>query len=219
MNIKAFILRLLPRNKAFLKLELQFLAKLNKKIDSDLIFLYGGLHPKHLFYTRHGWVEQFIDKDDIVLDIASGTGCCAYQLSTKCQKVIGIDFQKPLNQYLGKENLQFQHGDILKIVPNLKDSYSFAVAFHILEHLDNPVEFLKTVKADKIAVIVPHEENWFTTVRKDLDLNWKGDITHRRLYNHNLLRNQLQDAGYVHIRLLEFDGDNGLRALASRTVQ
>jgi len=219
VNIKAFILRLLPKNKALLKLELQFLAKLNKKIDSDLIFLYGDLHPKHLFYTRQGWVEQFVGKDDIVLDIAAGTGCCAYQLSNKCRKVIAIDFQKPLEQYLGKENLEFHQGDILKIVPTVKDNYSFAVAFHILEHLDNPVEFLKMVKANTIAVIVPHEENWLTTVKKDLDLNWKGDKTHRRLYNHHLLLSHLQDAGFVHIHQLEFDGDNGLRALASRTVQ
>ncbi len=201
------------------KHKIDLIIKLDRKFNSDLISLYGGLHPKHIYHTRHEWVGQFINKSDIVLDIACGNGCCAYNLADKCRNVIAVDFQKPLKQFLGKNNLTFYEGDILKIVPTLKEDYTFAVAFHILEHLDNPIEFLNIVKTDQIAVIVPHEENWFVNVKKDLGLNWMGDKTHKRLYNKKLLETHLNDAGFSRIELLEFDGDNGIRAVASRITK
>ncbi len=192
------------------------LIKLERKVNHDLVNLYDGLHPKHLFFTRHRWVLQFVEKNDVVLDIASGTGCCAYNLSQKCRKVIAVDFQRPLERFIGMPNLEFYKGDILKIVPEIKESYTFAVAFHILEHLDAPVEFLKKVKAGRIAVMVPHEEQWFVAVKKDLGINWMGDSSHKRLYSQKLLRKHLQEAGYKEIEVLEYDGDNGIRAIANR---
>jgi len=216
IKLRNFLSGLRPRNRFLTRRKLKNLSKLEKRVNSDLAYLYSGLHPKHLFYTRHEWVEQFIGKDDIVVDIASGTGCCAYNLAKKCRKVIAMDFQKIQGRFLDRDNLEFHHGDILEILPDLKEDYTFAVVFHILEHLDEPVEFLKKVRAGRIAVIVPHEENWLVSVKKDLGLNWLGDRTHRRLYNHDMLRRHLTEAGYTEIRLMEFDGDNGLRALASR---
>ncbi len=209
--------KIVSGNRKITKFNLLILAKLESKVNSELVDLYDGLHPKHLFFTRHDWVAGFINKDDVVLDIASGSGCCAYNLSQKCCKVIAVDLQKPLGQFTdGIPNLEFHQGDILEIVPDVKEKYTFAVAFHILEHLDNPVDFLKKVKCDKIAVIVPHEENWLVAVKKDLKLNWKGDSTHRRLYTKELLRAHLQEAEYKNIEVLEFDGDNGIRAMASK---
>jgi SAM-dependent methyltransferase len=205
--------------KRIAKYKIDFMGKLWRKFDSHLVTIYGGLHPKHFYYSRQEWVGQYIDEKDIVLDIACGTGCCAYSLSDICHKVIAVDLNKPQNRFLNKDNLEYHHGDILKIVPDLNEEYTFAVAFHILEHLDDPVEFLKKVRADKIAVIVPHEENWLVSVKKDFGLNWMGDKTHKRLYNHDLLRRHLIDAGYSNIMLLEFDGDNGLRAVASRAAR
>lgn len=216
IKLRNLLSRLRPRNRLLTRRKLKKLSKLEKRVNSDLVYLYNGLHPKHLFYTRHGWVEQFIDKDDIVVDIASGTGYCAFNLAGKCRKVIAMDFQRPEDRFLARENLEFHQGDILKILPGLKEDYTFAVVFHILEHLDDPAGFLKQVRADRIAVIVPHEENWLVSVKKELGLNWLGDRTHRRLYNHDLLRRHLTEAGFVDIKCMEFDGDNGLRALAYR---
>ena len=219
IKLRNFLSGLRPRNRFLTKHKLKKLIKLEKRVNSDLVYLYNGLHPKHLFHTRHGWVEQFIGKDDVAVDIASGTGYCAYNLAEKCRKVIAMDFQKPEDRFLERENLDFYHGDILEILPDLKENYTFAVAFHILEHLDDPVGFLKMVRSDRIAVIVPHDENWLVPVKKELGLNWMGDRTHRRLYNHDLLRRHLIEAGFGEIKLMEFDGDNGLRALAYRTSQ
>lgn len=198
-----------------MKLQLRIMGKLGRRIDSDLITLYGGLHPKHLYYTRHQWVEQFIDKEDVVLDIASGNGCCAFNLSHKCARVTAVDLQAPQKQFTGAQNLEFIQGDILDIVPEIK-GYTVAVAFHILEHLDDPVAFLKKITAKKIAVMVPHEENWLVSVKKDLGLNWRGDSTHRRLYTRALLRQHLVEAGFETIDVMEFDGDNGIRAMARK---
>ncbi len=212
-----FLWKIFPQGRKLTKFKLLILTKLESKVNSELVDLYEGLHPKHLFFTRHDWVASFIDKDDIVLDIASGTGCCAYNLSQKCQKVIAVDLQKPLKQFIDDmQNLEFHQGDILKVVPGIKERYTFAVAFHILEHLDDPVCFLKKVKCDRIAVIVPHEENWLVAVKKDFGLNWLGDSTHKRLYKKILLQKHLQEAGYKNIEVLEFDGDNGIRAIASK---
>ncbi len=217
MKLKTLISSLIPKSKAMLKLQLHILGKLKRRIDSDLIFIYDGLHPKHLYFTRHQWLKQFINKNDIVLDIASGNGCCAYNLSGKCKKVIAVDLQAPLKQFTGEPNLEFIQGDILKIVPEINEDYTFAVASHILEHLDDPAGFLKKVTAKRIAVMVPHEENWLVSAKKDLGLNWKGDRTHRRLYNRDLLQKHLIESGYEEIELMEFDGDNGIRAIAQRT--
>jgi SAM-dependent methyltransferase len=217
-ELKKFLAYFRPRSKALTRRRLRKLIKLESRINCDLVNLYDGLHPKHLFFTRHEWLLQFVDEGDIVLDIASGTGCCAYNLSKKCRKVIAIDFQRPLERFIDAPNLEFYQGDILKIVPEIKENYTFAVALHILEHLDAPVEFLKRVKADRIAVIVPHEENWFVSVKKDLGLNWRGDSSHKRLYNQALLRSHLNGAGYKDIDVLEFDGDNGIRAVANRRI-
>ncbi len=55
-------------------------------------------------------------------------------------------------------------------------------------------------------------------MKKDLGLNWRGNSFHKRLYNQALLRAHLNDARYKDIDVLEFDGDNGIRAVANRRI-
>lgn len=85
-----------------------------------------------------------------------------------------------MNRFLEEPNFKFYHGDILKIVSESNERFTFSVM--------------------------------------ELGLDWLGGQTHRRLYNRQPLQEHLQNGGFEKIEVMEFDGDNGIRAVASKRV-
>lgn len=198
-----------------IKDKLETLNKLEAEIDSLLIEYYEGIHPKHLFFSRHEFIIEHLEPTDVVVDLGYGNGIIPYEVSKHCKKVIGIDLSPPPDRFR-RPNLVFLQGDILDMIDKIEENYSLCIASHILEHLDDPVSLLKRLRCNKVIVIVPRSEQWLVQVKREFGVSWIMDDTHRRLYTRELLRNHLLAGGFGDIKLLEFDGDNGIRAVALR---
>jgi 2-polyprenyl-3-methyl-5-hydroxy-6-metoxy-1,4-benzoquinol methylase len=87
---------------------------------------------------------------DRVLDLGSDKGVMTNYIATKAARVVGIDnveasvleakatYQKP--------NLEFITADALDYLNNTKEEFDVLILSHILEHLDNPKEFIFSFK-------------------------------------------------------------------------
>lgn len=98
--------------------------------------------------ARYEFAVSYLKKGVSLLDIGCGTGYGAAQLGKKGVNVIGIDHDKEAINYAKK---RFGNQAIFKlgIATNLKfsdDSFDTIVSFELIEHLKNPVLFLKEVK-------------------------------------------------------------------------
>ena len=114
---------------------------------------------------------------------------------------IGVE-QNPKMLALARQNcppnLEFREGDIFSstVQEILKSGVSKVVLSHILEHLPDPVAFLRTLQGKELLICVPSEENWYRQLLKDLGLNHLSDPTHFREYTRALLKDHLAAAGY-----------------------
>lgn len=89
-------------------------------------------------------------KNDQGLDLGCGTGLLALGLSRFCKKIVGIDFSASMlsearkKQSLGAE-LVFQYGDITKRLPFDNESFDFAVASLVFNHIENIAPILREI--------------------------------------------------------------------------
>ena len=74
----------------------------------------------------------------------------SYQISQKAEFVCGIDYEKESIEHAqkkySKDNLLFICDDAYNYVKTEMNSYSVLILSHILEHIDEPLEFLKLYK-------------------------------------------------------------------------
>jgi|TARA_B110000438_G_scaffold302301_1_gene359585 2-polyprenyl-3-methyl-5-hydroxy-6-metoxy-1,4-benzoquinol methylase len=102
-------------------------------------------------------------KNKLILDVGCGTGLFAYTVSKLGpKKVLGIDFSKEAIDIAQKthknHNLQYQFLDVKEI----KLKYDVIVSLGTLEHMDNPLKTLKTLKKhlNKNGKIIITSPNW-----------------------------------------------------------
>lgn len=102
-------------------------------------------HPLRI-HTRD-FISKYISEDSIVLDLGCKYGEITNSIAAKAKKVVGIDFdQKAIdkaNSLYQKPNLSFEVGEALAFISASKINFDTLILSHILEHLDNPLEFLK----------------------------------------------------------------------------
>jgi len=198
--------------KNYLKLY-RFFEKINDKI----IFYYGmkrfGIHPKNVFNYRSEFFVESVNKNDIVIDIACGTGLILKKISNIIKKGYGIDFSdqniKISEKKHSADNLEFIKNDIFKIdykKLKKKTSYGTAIFSHILEHVEDVPRLLKKIGAEKILICVPSRENWRTDLLIYLNLPYFTDRTHFREYTREILKKDVDDAGYK-IKHLGFNSE------------
>ena len=120
-------------------------------------------------------ILAYIQKEDRVLDLGCKYGELSYLIADKAQKVIGIDFDKKAiskaNKLYQKDNLEFKVGDARKFLEDSNYDFDVLILSHILEHLDNPLAFLKNFAAyfNRIYIEVPDfQKSYLNQYRKDL---------------------------------------------------
>lgn len=180
-----------------------------------LMVQYFGLHPKHIFYPRANFLREHVGSADVLLDLGSGPGMIPSQISGDVKQVIGVD-RHPRNEKFARSNYEHRQMSVEAFLDLGETGYTVAFLSHILEHLSDPVGSLAKLTCDKVVVIVPRLESWEVIARKELGAQWLMDAEHNFLYTRDLLREHLEQAGFTKIEVLEFDGDNGIRAVASR---
>ena len=164
--------------------------------------LFGGLHPKNVFNYRVEFFEEHVDENEVVIDIACGTGAILNKLSDKIKQGIGFEKFPPnleLCRINMKANLEFIEADIFTFdYENFqkRTGYTCAIFSHILEHIEEPAKLLNKVNAHKVLVCVPSQENWLAQLKIQLYLPYLTDRTHFREYTRKMLMQELEEAGY-----------------------
>lgn len=95
-------------------------------------------------------------------------------------------------------NIEYLEHDILSLdYEKLKKEFGYTIAIfsHILEHINDVPTLLNKVKADKILITVPSQENWFAQFLHYMGMPY-GDPSHKREYTREMLKTELTSASY-----------------------
>ncbi len=187
----------------FLRLILRRIEpRLTWLIDRLAIRANGGLHPKNVFGFRNEFFVSKLNADDVVLDVACGSGALLKRIEANVRSGVGIDLNPPAEAPIS-ERVHWVRADVLAFdYSQLRESspYTVAIFSHILEHLERPSELLRRVRAPRVLVCVPSEENWRAQIKIVYGVNHLSDPTHFCEYTRARLRAVLVESGY---RVLE----------------
>jgi SAM-dependent methyltransferase len=156
-------------------------------------------HPVRLFPKK--FIYKYIDKDFTVLDLGCASGEISKTIAEKAKKVIGIDYDKyaieKAKSMHKATNLEFYHGEAFEFLKNNKDQFDLLVLSHILEHLDNPKEFILKFKDffRYIYIELPDfDKSYLNHYRKDLNMQLVyTDNDHVSEFDRYELRKLLED--------------------------
>lgn len=131
-------------------------AKFKLYLDLEWIFNRLSLESSFKVYTdeQHpirkyskDFILRRITADQKVLDLGCKQGEISSFISKKANQVVGIDFDKKAIEYArrmyGGDNLNFEVGEASAWLETQNESFDVLILSHILEHLDQPKEFLK----------------------------------------------------------------------------
>lgn len=103
-------------------------------------------HPVRVYSRK--FILGFITDKHVVLDIGCKYGDISYYIAQKAKKVIGIDLNEDSIEIAKakykKENLSFEVYEASQYLSDNIDEFDVLILSHVIEHLDNPVDFLNS---------------------------------------------------------------------------
>lgn len=187
-------------NKILLKLALRFHTFLYKVISVLSIRNEKGTHPKHRLLKYHDFFLDNITANDRVLDIGCGNGELAFDIAKKAREVVAVDIDPKKisvakSKYIGV-NIFYKVADATRDLADEK--FDIIMLSNVLEHIDHRVEFLKNIKplANKFLIRVPmFDRDWIPLYKKELELEWRLDMTHYTEFTEKNFREEISTAG------------------------
>jgi SAM-dependent methyltransferase len=126
--------------------------------------------------SREFILQQITDKS-VVLDLGCNNGEIADMIAEKAAEVVGIDYlELPVlraRERYKRPNLSFVHAEALEYLKKNAQRFDTLILSHILEHLDEPEEFLKRFKDffQWIYIELPDfDRHYLNQYRKDMGL-------------------------------------------------
>lgn len=179
-----------------------------RAVDQAAIRYGEGVHVKHRLTHYHDFFVERVNAGERVLDIGSGKGEVAYDLATMSGAVVvGVDhdpYQLAFAQSRFQHpNLTFLAGDVVEGIP--PGHFDVIVLSNVLEHLDNRVEFLRTLVSSatptRLLFRVPvYERDWTVPLRDEVGLSGFWDSDHRIEYTPETFAHEL---GQARLRISE----------------
>ena len=145
---------------------------------------------------RYKYIHQFIEKNDIVLDIACGQGGGTAGLALICRECYGIDYNKTYIENAKKKytqaNLHYHYGNE-GLINKLEIKFDKIVSLHTLEHVNDDLKFLQTLRGNlkqtgKLIIEVPRLLKY--------PLGEPLFPFHRVEYNLDEMKQKLEDVGF-----------------------
>lgn len=133
---------------------------------------------QHPFRTHNPtFILDFIKPDSTVLDLGCGLGFVSYSIAEKAKRVVGIDYSKEdilkAKSLFQRDNLEYRCEDALIYLQNKTETFDILILSHILEHIEEPENFLNTFKSffKYIYIELPDfDKTLLNIIRKDLNM-------------------------------------------------
>lgn len=184
----------------FTKLALDASWILNRLAHETATQIFGNEFNNNAHALSEELLLSWITPQDSVVDVGCGTGRWAFCMAKKAKSVLGVDYD-PLSIQAAKDQNSKAEFRLMDVTQSLAELGTFDVALlsHVLEHVDDPVSLLQTIRKNskRIIVEVPDQEsNSLNWVRIRLDRNYYSDADHVREYTYHLLEQQLEAADW-----------------------
>ena len=136
-------------------------------------------------------------KDKKVLDFGCGNGGFLNSAKKIAKKAVGIELQKTVRDFHNQNGLE-----VFENLDEAKEKFDYITLFHVLEHLKDPVELLKTLgekltEDGQMIIEVPNSNDALITLYKNY---WFMRFTywscHLYLFNEQTLLEVAKKAGY-----------------------
>ena len=198
--------------------------KLRWYLDLEWIFERLALETSFKYYRSQEhpirrsaaeFVLQRLTPEDRVLDLGCKYGEMSHDLAGKAAFVVGIDHDARAIEVAKRRlapNMEFHCMDAVEYLKNAGRKYDVLILSHILEHLDDPKEFLERFKTyfDRIYIELPDfDRSFMNQYRKDLGMELiYTDIDHVSEFDRHELTRLLEDAG---IKILDTEYRFGMQ--------
>jgi len=179
-------------------------------------------HP----FRQHAqaFLQERIGSGHAVLDLGCNKGDMSFALAGMAREVVGVDHNAAAVAYARntykRPNLSFHNSDALVYLKEHPKRFDVLILSHILEHLDNPEEFLKAFKDHFTYIYVElpdFDKTYLNLYRKDLDVKLiYTDDDHVSEFDRAELRTTLERAG---IRIQEAEYRFGIQRLWCRVQE
>lgn len=167
--------RLLPlgtRRKLALYLDLEWIFD---RLSMEMSFSHYGqeAHP----FRRHAiaFLKRHLEPQHTVLDLGCKTGFMSQAIAAMTARVVGVDHDaaaiREAHATWKRANLEFLHTDALEYLNGTQQRFDVLILSHILEHLDEPENFLRSFKDHfaHIYIELPDFDRYYLNhYRKDL---------------------------------------------------
>lgn len=173
-------------------------------IDLGAIDYDKGVHAKHRLTRYHDFFVERIEPGERVLDVGCGKGELAYDIAERTgTTVVAIDASPWMLEFARK---RFMHPRVEYVQANAvgytpDKAVDVAVLSNVLEHITPRVELLRSLREDagatRLLIRVPaHKRDWTVPLRQEVGLPHFSDPEHKIEYDPELLRNELERAGW-----------------------
>ena len=142
--------------------------------------------------------KDFYTKDTQLLEIGCASGFFLFEVKKYVRTATGVELTKEYVNYAVGRGLDVRES----LDEIMDDSKDLIFMFHVLEHIDDPVKFLKEVKRKltqngKLIIEVPNIDDILVSIYKikpHLDFYW--EIAHNYYFSKTTLGKVLEKAGY-----------------------
>jgi hypothetical protein len=140
--------------------------------------------------NRYLFAADRIKRGSTVLDAACGCGYGSWLLHGADLKVTSVDIEPEAIEYAKR----FYQGPeyLCQRAEDTKGEFDVLVSFETLEHLENPKDFLLSVKAKQVIASVPNEN----LMPFDPDLFAEDKYPHRRHYTPEQFEELMESCGH-----------------------
>jgi len=142
--------------------------------------------------------KELYTKDTRLLEIGCASGFFLSEVRKNVKTATGVELTKEYVKYAVGRGL-----DVRESLDEITDnSCDLIFMFHVLEHIENPVKYLKKVKkklsgSGNLIIEVPNVEDILVStykIKPHLDFYW--EIAHTYYFSKTTLGKVLEDAGY-----------------------
>jgi SAM-dependent methyltransferase len=142
--------------------------------------------------------RNLFTKNSRILEIGCASGSFLFEAKDYVKSITGIELTDDFVVYAREKGL-----DVKKSLDEIPDnSFDLIFMFHVLEHIDDPIAFLKGVEkklsdGGKLIIEVPNVDDILVSVYKiksHLDFYW--EVAHHYYFSRQSLGTVLERAGY-----------------------